>query len=145
MTPGGGNKDKMEKKVKRTKASSMKNRRVVPQTKSSVWLIRRVAPVSGPDFVNDPNFVNDPDFVESAGYDGDDDGVGASVDTTDGFSLTEFAIDDGSIFSQEESQLQSKLVLKKMTPSEYSEWRAKEETMWENVMASTNKCESINL
>ena len=133
----------MEKKVKRTKASSMKNRRVVPQTKSSVWLIRRVAPVAGPDFVNDPNFVNDPDFVESAGYDGDDDGVGVSVDTTDGFSLTEFAIDDGSIFSQEESQLQSKLV--KMAPSEYSEWRAKEETMWENVMASTNKCESINL
>ena len=137
----------MEKKVKRTKASSMKNRRVVPQTKSSVWLIRRVAPVAGPDFVNDPNFVNDPGLaeqkLESAGYDGDDDGVGSSVDTTDGFSLTEFAIDDGSIFSQEESQLQSKLV--KMAPSEYSEWRAKEETMWENVMASTNKCESINL
>ena len=62
----------MEKKVKRTKASSMKNRRVVPQTKSLVWLIRRVAPVSGPDFVNDPNFVNDPDFVESDGYDGDE-------------------------------------------------------------------------
>ena len=56
----------------RTKASSMKNRRVEPQTKSSMWLTRRVALVSGPDFVNDPNFVNNPDLVESDGYDGDE-------------------------------------------------------------------------
>ena len=61
------------------------------------------------------------------------------------FSLTEFAIDDGSISSQEESQPQPKPILKKLTPAEYSEWRAREATMLENFMTSTKKCESINL
>ena len=78
----------MEKKVKRTKASSMKNRRMVPRTKSSVRLIRRVAPMAGPDFVNDLREMNEglaEQKAEGAGDGGGGVGAGASVDTTAGF------------------------------------------------------------
>ena len=65
----------MEVKVKRTKASSMKNRQMEPPKKSSVWTTRRVAPRLGADFRDDPNFVNHPDFVDSDGYDGDEESL----------------------------------------------------------------------